>query len=155
MFENILVPLDGSELAASILPQVVELCQKCNSRLTLLHVCRPEETGESAPSRPAVFPDEQRLCEAYLALIGKDLQGQGIEVAWACVKGIPAKAIIDYADQHKMDLIALATHGKGEVAWLLGSTAEKVVTHATVPVMLFRILYREPPLLKGQLKEFI
>lgn len=154
MFNNILVPLDGSELAASILPQVVELCQRCNSRLTLLHVCRAEEAGERA-SKAAVVPDEKRLCEAYLALIGKDLQKQGLNVAWDCVKGIPAKEIIDYADQHKMDLIALATHGKGEVAWLLGSTAEKVVTHATVPVMLFRILFKEPPLLKGQLKEFI
>jgi nucleotide-binding universal stress UspA family protein len=153
MFDNILVPLDGSELAASILPQVVELCQKCNSRLTLLHVCRTEET--SAPSGPGGVPDAKGLCEAYLFLIGKDLQNQGVDVAWACVKGVPAREIIDYADKHKVDLIALATHGRGEVAWLLGSTAEKVITHATVPVMLFRILYQEPPLLKGQLKDFI
>jgi nucleotide-binding universal stress UspA family protein len=141
-------------MAASILPQVVELCQKCNSRLTLLHVCRTGEKGDSASSGAACFPDEQRLCEAYLSLVGKDLQNQGVNVAWACVKGIAAKEIIDYADLHKMDLIALATHGKGEVAWLLGSTAEKVITHATVPVMLFRILYQEPPRLKEQIKEF-
>jgi hypothetical protein len=39
-----------------------------------------------------------------------------------------------------MDLIAMATHGRGEVAWVLGSVAEKVVSHATVPVLLFRSL---------------
>jgi len=47
-----------------------------------------------------------------------------------------------------MDLIAMATHGTGEVAWVLGSTAEKVVSHATVPVLLFRVIEFKPPLLK-------
>ncbi|NWG76337.1 MAG: universal stress protein, partial [Rubrivivax sp.] len=111
--------------------------------------------GKAAPSGAAGAVDEHRICEAYLSLIGKDLQKQGLEVACVCVKGVPAREIIAYADKHKVDLIALATHGKGEVAWLVGSTAEKVVTHATVPVMLFRSFYQEPPRLKGQLKEFI
>jgi nucleotide-binding universal stress UspA family protein len=47
-----------------------------------------------------------------------------------------------------MDLIAMATHGRGEVAWVLGSTAEKVVSHATVPVLLYRIIKTGPPRLK-------
>ena len=34
----------------------------------------------------------------------------------------------------------MATHGKGEVAWVIGSIAEKVVTHATIPVLLLRVL---------------
>jgi len=42
----------------------------------------------------------------------------------------------------------MATHGTGEVAWVLGSTAEKVVSHATVPVLLFRVIEFKPPLLK-------
>jgi len=39
----------------------------------------------------------------------------------------------------------MATHGRGEVAWVLGSVAEKVVSHATVPVLLFRVLGLKPP----------
>ncbi|MHB8069425.1 MAG: universal stress protein, partial [Desulfobaccales bacterium] len=55
---------------------------------------------------------------------------------------------IGYADTNNMDLIAMATHGTGEVAWVIGSTAEKVMTHATVPVLLIRVIEFKPPLLK-------
>ena len=44
----------------------------------------------------------------------------------------------------------MATHGKGEVARVLGSTAEKVVTHATVPVLLFRVIEFKLPILKEE-----
>lgn len=72
-----------------------------------------------------------------------------------CLAGVPAREIIRYADEHQLDLIALATHGRGEVAWLLGSIAKKVITHASVPVLLFRVLGEEPPSLKGEVKDFI
>jgi hypothetical protein len=39
----------------------------------------------------------------------------------------------------------MSTHGKGEVAWVLGSVAEKVVSHATVPVLLLRVMKVKPP----------
>ena len=58
----------------------------------------------------------------------------------------PAREIIHYAEANKMDLIAMATHGRGEVAWVMGSVAEKVVSHATVPVLLFRVLEFKPVL---------
>jgi len=44
-----------------------------------------------------------------------------------------------------MDLIAMATHGRGEIAWVLGSVAEKVATNATVPVLLHRVLEVKRP----------
>jgi nucleotide-binding universal stress UspA family protein len=83
-----------------------------------------------------------------LAQAAKGLQDQGLDVKTECVEGVPAREIIYYADKNKMDLIAMATHGTGEVAWVLGSTAEKVVSHATVPVLLFRVIEFKPPLLK-------
>lgn len=155
MFNKILVPLDGSELASSILPQVAELAKKFNSELTLIHVYHTGHTGEIPSGGRSFAPAQIKVCEAYLSLIGKELQNQGLQVNWVCVEGVPPREIISYADKNKADLITMATHGRGEVAWLLGSTAEKVITHATVPVMLFRILFKEPPLLKEQLREFI
>ncbi|MGO9176739.1 MAG: universal stress protein [Desulfobaccales bacterium] len=59
--------------------------------------------------------------------------------SYACVKGTPAHEIINYADQNALDLIAMATHGRGEVAWVPGSVAEKVVSHATVPVLGIKV----------------
>ena len=53
-----------------------------------------------------------------------------------------------YAQDNGYDLIVLGTHGAGEVAWYMGGVADKVATHATVPVLLFRTLVIKPPLLK-------
>ena len=44
----------------------------------------------------------------------------------------------------------MATHGKGEVAWVLGSVAEKVVSHATVPILLVRVMEYKVPMLKPE-----
>ena len=48
----------------------------------------------------------------------------------------------------------MATHGRGEVAWVLGSVAEKVVSHATVPVLLFRVLGMKPPKTKTDFLDY-
>jgi nucleotide-binding universal stress UspA family protein len=63
---------------------------------------------------------------------------KGVKIV--CLEGHPAVEIIAYAKDYDIDLIAMSTHGKGEVAWVLGSVAEKVVAHATVPVLLFRVV---------------
>jgi len=154
MFKKILVPLDGSKLAAKILPKVVDLAKAGQAQVTLLHVCYAPVGAEVGEATPGVIAKaaahEAKWCEAFLSQSGKDLQAQGLKVDWACVEGVPAREIIAYADKNKMDLIALATHGKGEVAWVLGSTAEKVVSHATVPVLLYRVIEFKPPLLKEE-----
>lgn len=154
MFKKILVPLDGSELAASILPQVAELAKKFQAEFTLFHVYPGEETDAPAPPG-STAANVLKTCEAYLSLLGRNLQDQGLKVEVVCLGGVPAREIVRYADEHQFDLIALATHGRGEVAWLLGSIAKKVITHASVPVLLFRVLELAPPLLKGKVRDFI
>jgi nucleotide-binding universal stress UspA family protein len=145
MFKKILVPLDGSELAAKVLPYIIGLAKTHDSQVTLLYVYY---AGESE-----TFPDwieeaqekEKRRCELSLAKAAKDLEAQGVkEVKVQCLEGSPAREIIACAKDNGMDLIAMATHGKGEVAWVLGSVAEKVVSHATVPVLLFRVISPKP-----------
>lgn len=155
MFHKILVPLDGSELASRILPQVAELAKRFNSEVTLLHVCPSGQAAAASSGKALEGPSPLKVCEAYLSLLAKEFQRQGLQVRWACLQGVASREIIRYAHEQKMDLIAMATHGRGEVAWLLGSTAEKVVTHATVPVMLFRIFLKEIPPLKEERKLFI
>ncbi len=50
MFKKILVPLDGSELAAKVLPKVTELAKTFKSQVTLIHVCYTEMVGEATPA---------------------------------------------------------------------------------------------------------
>jgi nucleotide-binding universal stress UspA family protein len=95
-----------------------------------------------------VIEIEVNNCKTALGTAAKDLEAQGLKVTQDCITGDPAQKIIAYAEDKDMDLIAMATHGMGEVAWVLGSVAEKVVSHATVPVLLFRVLGAKKPLLK-------
>lgn len=151
MFKRILVPLDGSELAASILPAVVDLAKCMNGAVTLLHVCYfPVATDATAPHRQEEDAERERLkeCDSLLEKSEKEMLKHGLSVTHQCVEGVPAREIIAYAHTNGFDLIAMATHGRGEVAWVLGSTAEKVLTHATVPTLLYRVVETKPPMLK-------
>ncbi|MBI4796822.1 MAG: universal stress protein [Deltaproteobacteria bacterium] len=145
MFKKILVPLDGSELAAKVLPYVIDLAKTHDSQITLLYVFYAG-VSETFPNWiEEALEKEKKSCELSLAKAAKDLEDQGVkEVKVECLEGSPAREIITYAKDNGMDLIAMATHGKGEVAWVLGSVAEKVVSHATVPVLLFRVIFPKP-----------
>jgi nucleotide-binding universal stress UspA family protein len=152
MFKKILVPLDGSEIAAKILPKVVELAKCFKAKVTLFHACYAGVgafVGEATPATiRAAAAQEKKFCDTFLAKAGQDLKNKGLEANWACADGVPAQQIIAYAQDNGYDLIALGTHGAGEVAWYMGGVADKVTAHATVPVLLFRTLEFKPPLLK-------
>jgi nucleotide-binding universal stress UspA family protein len=62
---------------------------------------------------------------------------------------VPAREIIAFAQDKGYDLIVMGTHGAGEVAWYMGGVADKVASHATVPVLLLRTLeVKTTPVLK-------
>lgn len=154
MFKKILVPLDGSDLAGKILPQVEELAKQVKAQVTLLAVgssdtCRtgaaPPETMKEGAACPEV------PLARYLEQAAGKLRAQGVEAEWVYKQGDPAKEIVAYAAGNNMDLIAIASHGGGEIAWLLGSVAQKVVTHAQTAVLLWRVTEPEPPGLKSEL----
>ncbi len=152
MFKKVLVPLDGSEIAAKILPKVAELAKVMKAKVTLLHVCYAGVGAFAGEASPATIKkeeaQEQKFCSTFLAKAGKELKDQGVDADWFCEDGVPAREIVAFAQDKGYDLIALGTHGAGEVAWYMGGVADRVATHATVPVLLFRTLEFKPPLLK-------
>ena len=152
MFKKVLVPLDGSEIAAKVLPKVVEASKLCNAKVTLLHVCYSGVGAFVGEASPGVIKQaeaqEQKFCSTFLAKAAQDLQDQGLDVDYACQDGVPAREIVAFAQDKGYDLIVLGTHGAGEVAWYMGGVADRVATHATVPVLLFRTLEFKPPVLK-------
>lgn len=155
MFKKILVPLDGSALAAKILPQVVDLAKAHQAHVTLLYVYYPQVAEATPGVIQEALAQERKSCEMFLAETAKSLKDQGVSVDIACVEGQPAREIIGFAHKNGYDLIAMATHGRGEVAWVLGSTAEKVVTHATVPVLLYRVMEARPVVTKEEFEELM
>jgi nucleotide-binding universal stress UspA family protein len=151
MFKKILVPLDGSDLAAKIIPQVETLAKQINAQVTLLSVGSSDvcATGAAKPAAAAPCP-EVPLANHLEQITGK-LRAAGIEADWVYKEGQPAHEIVAYADENKVDLIAMASHGAGAVAWVLGSVAKRVMDHATVSVLLFRVAEVKPPTLKSEM----
>ncbi len=155
MFNKILVPLDGSDLAAKVIPQAEDLAKSFNAQLVLLTVGSAEvgEIGESSPE--ARSEAVARLpAVKYLEQTTAALQAKKLKATWVYKQGTPAQEIMAYAAEHQMDLVVMATHGAGEIAWLLGSVAQRVVSHASCPVLLIRVLEPKPPEHKSELDYF-
>jgi len=146
MFEKILVPLDGSELAASILPLVEELAWMHKSSVVMLAVVRPPHTTEYTRSEDLMALNQQSMevlrrdAEAYLAARKGEWRPEGIPVTTKMIASSSvASTILDYAEANGIDLIAMSTHGRSGLGrWVYGSVADKVLQHAVCPVLLIR-----------------
>jgi len=126
MYERILVPLDGSELAEQAIPYVEWLARKFNSEVIVLTACL---AGDSL----------ERALKEYIERRAEKIQSLGIKARSACIEGEPAASIIDFAGKNEVSLIAISTHGRTGVSqWLLGSIANKVVQRSHIPVFLVR-----------------
>jgi len=126
MYEKILVPLDGSELAEQAIPYVEQMAQRLRSEVILITVCLPGE------------PLERALTE-YVERRAEKIQSLGVKTRSLCIEGEPATSIINFAEKNKVGLIVISTHGKTGVShWPLGSIASKVVQGSHMPVFLVR-----------------
>jgi nucleotide-binding universal stress UspA family protein len=153
VFNKILVPLDGSDLAGKVLPKAEDLAKCFNSQLVLLTV-GSAAVGEITESSPETEGEAHLPAVKYLQETTAALRAKNLTATWVYKQGAPASEIIAYAAGHKMDLIILGSHGAGEVAWLLGSVAHRVVGHSPVPVLLLRVLGHKLPEHKSELDYF-
>ncbi len=144
--ERILVPLDGSPLAASIAPTVLDLARLFQAEVMLLHVGGAMPILLDTPMLdPTLLPTPEELARAVepvraqLALAGLRAR---IEVAY----GPPAAQIIAEAERHPATLLAMTTHGRtGALRWALGSVAESVLRACACPMLVQRVVPPPPP----------
>ena len=144
MYERVLVPLDGSELAEAILPFAEQVAGPLDAELVLLRVVELMSTIEAIASAGVVTPDTLALREMdakrYLLEIEQRLAKKGLRVHTRVAFGPPAEEILASARAAGAGLIAMATHGRsglGRVLW--GSVAEAVLRASSVPVLLIRM----------------
>lgn len=138
MFKKILVPLDGSQLAENILPDVENLAKIHDAEVTLISVALIHTFPAADPTEREVFA--VRNAEDYLAKVEDKLKRAGIKVSSVVRYGHDAAEIIDHAKCNHCDLIAMSTHGRtGLRRFVLGGVAIKVLHAATVPILLHRI----------------
>lgn len=151
MFKKILVCLDGSALAEQILPYAAEQALCCQSKMFLMHVSTiPVIVAPAIPGYgPAVLrptpatvekiEKEEETAEAYLERLSQPLREKGLDVECLSVAGTPGEAIVGYADENEVELIALATHGRGGLGRLVfGSVADFVLRKSGKPILLIK-----------------
>jgi nucleotide-binding universal stress UspA family protein len=145
LVHKILVPLDGSKLGEAAIPYTQDLAAKLQAEMVLVHVTEPLVRWGMYDSNPAdqiVESPETRDTEAeeYLASVVKSLgQNKGIAVSAVALYGIPARQIVNYARENKIDLIAMSTHGRSGLGqWVFGSVTDKVLHSGGPPVLVVR-----------------
>ncbi len=147
MQSQILVPLDGSPLAETVLPHAAVLAHATHSSLTLMEVMTPPVLVEPMlgvvppPTIPyEVWEAENATASKYLEATAGRLEASDLPVQTIRCRGDAATAIVAWAAQdppHRR--IAMATHGRtGPGRWVFGSVAEKVLHGASTPLLLVR-----------------
>jgi len=143
MYKKMLVLLDGSKLAEVVFTYAQELSARLNLNLELLHVCSPQE-AEQLPMREAYMEHMAEILQTNVELIAAKIGGTPIKAIGKVVVGYPAEEILKYADENKIDLIMLSTHGRSGIrAWDIGNVANKVIHAAKVPIWLVPSELRE------------
>jgi nucleotide-binding universal stress UspA family protein len=145
MFKHILIPTDGSDLSRKAMLYGVELARESKAKVTALTIREPWVI--SAVDTFAVVATQEEYDKgsheaADRALEQAKMAGDVAGVAIDAVQEVhdqPFRAIVDCALANRCDLIVMASHGRrGVSALLLGSETSKVLTHSTIPVLVFR-----------------
>ena len=130
MFEDVLVPTDGSDCAAAAIGYATDLAERYDATVHVLSVV-DSRTLENAPHYEEVRAEHVELVDDVCA-----------DVADHCAverevrTDVPHDAILDYATEHDVDLVVMGTHGRtGVDRYLLGSVTEKVVRLSDAPVL--------------------
>jgi nucleotide-binding universal stress UspA family protein len=132
------VAVDGSESAKKAFEKSIYLAQKCNSNLDLVHVIQCELGGDSATTFEIIEDlknKAKKMLEEYEIQATKNC----ISIQIMVTQGDPAQVIIELAKAKSYDLIIMGTRGRTAFQELLiGSVSQKVMHHASCPVMVVR-----------------
>ncbi len=140
MIKKILVPLDGSELAARALPYAEEMAQLFKAQVVLCWVLHPPVimSDYGYVSYDQHLKAEREEADNYLSAVGQGFLKHNLSVRSLVVSGQSAAlTIIDIACQEEAGLIVMSSHGRSGLSrWVHGSVAEKVLQSAPCPVLL-------------------
>ena len=137
-YEEILVPTDGGDAAEAAVDHGLEIARAADARV---HAVTVLDTGDMAAS-PSLTPPtelmEQLETERQNATdeIAARAREDGLAATTAVLEGRPGTELLEYIDDHGIDLVVMGTHGRSGVdRLLLGSTTERLLRHASAPVL--------------------
>jgi len=154
MYQKIMVPLDGSQLAECVLPHVEAFIQGCQVQTVIfVRVVEPASprflgapTATSKVDYGQVIEYTQRIEEdrkssavQYLQTVTGQLKQNGVKFQQETLVGKVADCLVDFAETRAVDLILIATHGRSGVSrWVRGSVADRILRASGVPVLMVR-----------------
>ena len=162
LYKKILVPLDGSELAAQALPHAEEIADGTGAQLILLQIVVDQRSlvvtqttsGMSgsgvlvgavgvnvipAPQSQDIHNQAMDEAKRDMDELAVSLRHRKIDATSDIDTGDPATCILDYAAANEIDLIVMSTHGRtGVRRWAYGSVANKVLQAASCAVLIVR-----------------
>ena len=146
MYTHILLPTDGSEVAATGIQHGIDLATRLGAKVTIITVTEPltlyvgaESAGWSAASALADYDEHQTSsAKSLLATIQQQAEAAGLDAKTLHVpRAQPANSIVDAARDQDCDLIVMASHGRrGFRRLILGSQTAEVLARTSVPVLV-------------------
>jgi nucleotide-binding universal stress UspA family protein len=144
MFKKILLPTDGSELSDKAVQGALKMASQLGASVVGLTVVEPYSYSTLSEYRPetleAFEARNAQAAEQRLASLVQAARDVKVPCETVTVKSFsPYEAIIETAKKNGCDVIFMASHGRrGLSAVLLGSETQKVLTHSTIPVLVYR-----------------
>jgi nucleotide-binding universal stress UspA family protein len=145
MYKHILIPTDGSELSNKAIRHGVALAKAANAKVTAITVSMPFHVIAAEPAMVTDTPGSyaKRITETtarHLGVVKDAAAASGVACDVVSVEDEhPYRAIIEKAREKGCDLVVMASHGRrGISAIVLGSETVKVLTHTTIPVLVYR-----------------
>jgi len=140
MFDPILVPLDGSQLAECVLPHVVAIARSFDAEITLLRMLEKNQSGASAQLFDLLNWQINKTRAAYYLEEKKaHFQESGLRARTTVLEGLVAEGITEYAQNQGMKLIVLSSHGRnGLTQWGISSITQKIILSAQTSLLIIR-----------------
>lgn len=151
---NILVPLDGSDLAREALTLVKTFAKSLGAAVTLvrivpipsgMYIASPYTPMMTQPYFDETIAVQREAAVAELDVIAGDLRAAGIAATSVVQAGSPANQLLDLLADGRYDLVVMSSHGRtGVKRWVLGSVAERLVEASHTPVLIVRAAAPSP-----------
>ncbi len=139
MFDRILIPLDGSQMALCAMSAAFGLASTFDSEVELVHVLSKETPDTTTQIDPLLWHMRKAEIETYLSSIAQDSLKYDLQVKRTILEGDAAERIIAHATAQDIDLIVMSSHGSsGMSGWSVSSVAQKIIARANRSVLLVR-----------------
>lgn len=145
MFDQILIPLDGSQTAQRALPVAMSLAKAFHSEIDLVHVLGQSLSDTTTQVDPLLWHMRKAEVETYLTSIAQMFTSHNLPAKRTILEGATAERLVAHAAAEEAELVIMSSHGQSGISgWNVSSVAQKVIARVNRSVMLVRAFQQQP-----------